>query len=127
MSGYRTSRPRAVGRRTWKLASAKPESQRQFTDRVLFVATPVWLREPLRIEDLPELVADIRRDESVGKRYNSTARTLMYAYEHRTIRVQEFPSLNRAKKSLQKAYGDLDITIMSNSGYLNREPFMVLP
>jgi hypothetical protein len=81
----------------------------------------------LRVEDLPKLVADIRRDENAGKRYNSTARTLMYAFEHRTIRVQEFPSLNRAKKSLQKSYGDLDITIMSNSGYLNREPFMVLP
>jgi hypothetical protein len=85
--------------------------------------------KPVTLETtkLGELVAAIRADEAAGKAYNALARTLAYAFENRTIRVQDLPKLNSAKRSMQGTYGSLDITIMSSGGYLDREPFMVVP
>jgi len=77
---------------------------------------------------LGDLVNAIRADEAVGtKKYNALARTLAHAFENRTIRVQDLPKLNSAKKTMEGTYGSLDVTVMSSGGYLDREPFMVVP
>lgn len=81
----------------------------------------------LTLDGLDQLVKDIEADARGSKAYNAPARTMMYAYRHRTIRVQEFPSLRRAKAALEKTYGTIDLTIMSSGGYLDREPSMSLP
>ena len=83
---------------------------------------------PLSIEGLEGLVREINADADAGRGvFNWQARTLARAYENRTIRSQDVRGFNAAKKRMARTYGDLDITIMSNRGYLNREPFMVLP
>jgi hypothetical protein len=95
-----------------------------FDGKIALEGKPVTLD----ITKLGELVNAIRADEAAGtKKYNALARTLAYAFDNRTIRVQDLPKLNSTKKSMQGTYGSLDVTIMSSGGYRDSEPFMVVP
>lgn len=80
----------------------------------------------LTLENLADVAAAIRAAGN-GSRYNWLARTMAFAHNNRTIRVQDLPALKTAKETMEKTYGELDITMMSSRGYLNREPFMMVP
>ena len=108
------------------IADGKFDAQlvKTFEGKIKLEGKPVTLD----IAKLGELVKAIRADEAAGtKKHNAVARTLAHAFENRTIRVQDLPQLKAAKNSMKNTYGSLDITVMSSGGYLDREPFMVVP